>query len=246
VLAATTAFGKTVVAAKMIAARDRNTLVLVHRRQLLDQWVARLQTFLDIPPNKLGVIHGGKKKPTGDIDVAPMQSLVRQGIVSDLVADYGHVVIDECHHLSVVGFEAIARGARAQYMLGLSATVKDGHDPIIFMNVARSVIALTQRSRRPFGRSTISSFSAARSSGLPATGPMKGRPDRNFMRSLLKTRRGTISSSMTFCRRLKQGVRQWSLPNADGAAFDRSGTAAVARARVRQHETPFPLRLAAI
>ena len=52
VLAATTAFGKTVVAAKMIAARDRNTLVLVHRRQLLDQWVARLQTFLDIPPNK--------------------------------------------------------------------------------------------------------------------------------------------------------------------------------------------------
>src|SRR5208337_997120 len=70
VLAATTAFGKTVIAAKMIAARDRNTLVLVHRRQLLDQWVAGLQTFLDIPPNTLGVIHGGKKKPTGKIDVA--------------------------------------------------------------------------------------------------------------------------------------------------------------------------------
>ena len=55
VLAATTAFGKTVVAAKMIAARERNTLVLVHRRQLLEQWVARLQTFLDIPPNGIGV-----------------------------------------------------------------------------------------------------------------------------------------------------------------------------------------------
>ena len=74
VLAAATAFGKTVVAAKMIAVRDRSTLVLVHRRQLLDQWVARLQAFLDVPPNKLGVIHGGKKKPTGIIDVALIQS----------------------------------------------------------------------------------------------------------------------------------------------------------------------------
>ena len=160
VLAATTAFGKTVVAAKMIAARDRNTLVLVHRRQLLDQWVARLQTFLDIPPNKLGVIHGGKKKPTGNIDVALMQSLVRQGTVSDLVADYGHVIIDECHHLSAVGFEAIAREARARYMLGLSATVtrKDGHHPIIFMQcgkIRHRVDAKKQAAARPFDHKVI-------------------------------------------------------------------------------------------
>jgi hypothetical protein len=60
VLAATTAFGKTVVAAQMIAARDRNTLVLVHRRQLLEQWVARLRAFLDVPPNSVGVVHGGE------------------------------------------------------------------------------------------------------------------------------------------------------------------------------------------
>jgi superfamily II DNA or RNA helicase len=135
VLAATTAFGKTVVAAHMIAARDRNTLVLVHRRQLLEQWVARLQAFLDVPPNSLGVIHGGKRRPTGIIDIALMKSLVRRGVVSDLVADYGHVVVDECHHLSAVGFEAIARAAKARYVLGLSATVtrKDGHHPIIFM-----------------------------------------------------------------------------------------------------------------
>ena len=160
VLAATTAFGKTVVAAKMIAARDRNTLVLVHRRQLLDQWVARLQTFLDIPPNKLGVIHGGKKKPTGNIDVALMQSLVRQGTVSDLVADYGHVIVDECHHLSAVGFEAIAREARARYMLGLSATVtrKDGHHPIIFMQcgqIRHRVDAKKQAAARPFDHKVI-------------------------------------------------------------------------------------------
>lgn len=160
VLAATTAFGKTVVAANMIAARGRNTLVLVHRRQLLEQWVARLQTFLDIPANEIGVIYGGKKKPTGIIDIALMQSLARGGVVSDLVADYGHVVADECHHLSAVSFEAIAEQAKARFVLGLSATVtrKDGHHPIIFMQcgpVRHRVDARTQAAARPFEHMVI-------------------------------------------------------------------------------------------
>jgi superfamily II DNA or RNA helicase len=160
VLAATTAFGKTVVAANMIAARKRNTLVLVHRRQLLDQWVARLQAFLDIPSNSVGVIHGGKKKPTGIIDIALMQSLVRKDVVAELVADYGHVIVDECHHLSAVGFEAIARAAKAQYVLGLSATVtrKDGHHPIIFMQcgpVRYRVDARKQAAARPFDHKVV-------------------------------------------------------------------------------------------
>jgi superfamily II DNA or RNA helicase len=155
VLAATTAFGKTVVAANLIAARGRTTLILVHRRQLLEQWVARLQTFLDILPNEIGVIYGGKKKPRGKIDIALMQSLVRQGTVLDLVANYGHVVVDECHHLSAVGFEAVARQAKARYVLGLSATVtrKDGHHPIIFMQcgaIRHLVDARAQTTTRPF------------------------------------------------------------------------------------------------
>jgi superfamily II DNA or RNA helicase len=171
VLAATTAFGKTVVAANIIAARGRNTLVLVHRRQLLDQWVARLGTFLDIPAEQIGVIYGGKKKPTGVIDVALMQSLVRNGIVSDVVADYGHLVVDECHHLSAVGFEAIARAAKAKYVLGLSATVtrKDGHHPIIFMQcgpVRHRVDARKQAAARPFDHKVVfrrTQFQLARS-----------------------------------------------------------------------------------
>src|SRR6202042_3319380 len=130
------------------------------RRQLLEQWVARLQTFLDIPPNEIGVIHGGKKKPTGIIDIALMQSLVRQGVVSDLVANYGHVVVDECHHLSAVGFEAIAREAKAKYVLGLSATVtrKDGHHPIIFMQcgpIRHRVDAKKQAALRPFSHRVV-------------------------------------------------------------------------------------------
>lgn len=160
VLAAATGFGKTVVATKVIAARGRNTLVLVHRRQLLDQWFARLQTFLDIAPDQIGIIRGGKKKPTGVVDIALMQSLVRKGVVSDAVADYGHIVVDECHHLSAVSFEAIARAAKARYVLGLSATVtrKDGHHPIIFMQcgpVRYRVSARKQAADRPFDHKVI-------------------------------------------------------------------------------------------
>jgi superfamily II DNA or RNA helicase len=122
--------------------------------------VARLQTFLDIPSNQIGVIHGGRKKPTGTVDVALVQSLIHNGVVADLVANYGHVIVDECHHLSAVGFEAIAREVRARYMLGLSATVtrKDGHHPIIFMQcgpVRHRVDARTQAASRPFDHKVV-------------------------------------------------------------------------------------------
>jgi superfamily II DNA or RNA helicase/very-short-patch-repair endonuclease len=135
VLAATTAFGKTVVAAWLIAQRGVNTLVLVHRRQLQQQWVERLSAFLGMPVRAIGRIGGGRKKPTGLLDVAVIQGLVRKGIVDDLVANYGHLVVDECHHLSAQSFELVARQAKAKFVTGLSATVtrKDGHHPIIFM-----------------------------------------------------------------------------------------------------------------
>lgn len=155
VLAATTAFGKTVVACRLIAARNTNTLVLVHRQQLLDQWVARLRAFLEIEADRVGVIRGGRKRPTGFIDVATVQSLIRKGEVSDLLANYGQIVVDECHHLSAVSFEAVARAAKAKYVLGLSATVtrKDGHHPIIFMQcgpIRYRVDARKQAAARPF------------------------------------------------------------------------------------------------
>jgi superfamily II DNA or RNA helicase len=153
VLAATTAFGKTVVAAALIAKRARNTLVLVHRRELLAQWTERLKAFLSIEAKDIGAIGGGRRKPTGVVDVALIQSMVRRGEVSDLVADYGHLVVDECHHLSASSFELVARRAKAQYVLGLSATVarKDGHHPIIFMQcgpVRHRVSARAQAAER--------------------------------------------------------------------------------------------------
>jgi superfamily II DNA or RNA helicase len=155
VLSATTGFGKTVVAAAMIAARKTSTLILVHRRELMEQWAARLHSFLNLPEKNIGQIGGGMRKPTGGVDIAMIQSLVRKGVVDDLVAGYGHLVVDECHHLSAVSFEAVTRRARPTFVLGLSATVtrKDGHHPIIFMQcgpVRFRVDAKAQAAVRPF------------------------------------------------------------------------------------------------
>jgi superfamily II DNA or RNA helicase len=177
VLAATTAFGKTVVAAVLIARRDRNTLVLVHRRQLVAQWVERLRAFLSLGDGDVGTIGGGKRKPSGRIDVALIQSLVRKGEVSDLVAGYGHLVVDECHHLSAVSFELVARRSKARHVLGLSATVarKDGHHPIIFMQcgpVRHRVDARAQAARRGFAHRVLLRETAFR---LPS-GQEDGRP----------------------------------------------------------------------
>jgi superfamily II DNA or RNA helicase len=135
VLCAPTAFGKTVTAAAMIARRGVNTLVLVHRRELLKQWQERLQSFLGVGKGVLGTIGGGKAKPTGKIDIAVMQSLSRQGEINPLVENYGQVIVDECHHLSAESFEAILKQIKAKYVLGLTATPirRDGRQPIIFM-----------------------------------------------------------------------------------------------------------------
>jgi superfamily II DNA or RNA helicase/very-short-patch-repair endonuclease len=160
VLAATTAFGKTVVAAWLIARRGVNTLILVHRQQLLNQWVERLAQFLGIPSKAIGQIGAGRKRITGNIDVAIMQSLVRKGVVQDLVANYGHLVVDECHHLSAHSFELVTRRAKARFVTGLSATVtrKDGHHPIIFMQcgpVRHTVSAKEQAAARPVAHLVI-------------------------------------------------------------------------------------------
>ena len=135
VLCAPTAFGKTVTAAAMIARRSVNTLVLVHRTELLKQWQERLQAFLGVGKGVVGTIGGGKAKPTGKIDIAVMQSVSRKGEVNPLVENYGQVIVDECHHVGAVSFDAILKRTKAKYVLGLTATPirRDGQQPIIFM-----------------------------------------------------------------------------------------------------------------
>lgn len=152
--------GKTVLGAHLIAQRGRSALVLVHRRPLLDQWVAQLSMFLGIEEREVGRIGGGKQKANGRLDVAMIQSLVHDGKVDDRVATYGHVIVDECHHVPAVSFERVLSEARARYVLGLTATPqrRDGHQPILEMQlgpVRFSVDAKSQSAARPFAHTLV-------------------------------------------------------------------------------------------
>ncbi|MCP9857922.1 DEAD/DEAH box helicase [Cyanobium sp. Cruz-8D1] len=173
VLQAPTAFGKTVVAAAILARRGVNTLILVHRAELLRQWQERLQTFLTIPAKTIGSIGGGKAKPSGRLDIAVMQSLVRKGEVNPMVQTYGQVIIDECHHIAAASFEAILRQVKARYVLGLSATLvrRDGLQPILFMQCG----PIRHTADRPIGApQTLELVSRTHQlEGLPADLPIQ-------------------------------------------------------------------------
>ena len=130
VLVAPPGAGKTVMAASLIARRARSTLVLVHRRPLLEQWRRELKRFLDIDPGDAG---SGRTSSTTEIDVAMIQSLIsRNGI--DLTG-YGHVIFDECHHVPAVSYERLMGRIPARHVTGLTATPqrRDGHHPIATM-----------------------------------------------------------------------------------------------------------------
>ncbi len=152
--------GKTVVGTWLIAERQCNTLVLVHRQPLLDQWVTQLALFLGLDARDIGQIGGGRHKPNGRLDVAMIQSLVRKDNVDNLVANYGHVIVDECHHLPAVSFERVLAEVRARFITGLTATPqrRDGHHPIIEMQLGPirfAVDARNQAAHHPFNHNLI-------------------------------------------------------------------------------------------
>jgi len=160
ILCAPTAFGKTAAAAWLIAQRKVNTLVMVHRQQLLDQWHERLAMFLNLPAKAIGQIGGGKMDRTGCVDIAVIQSLHRKEEVKDFVAEYGQVIVDECHHISAFTFEQVMKQVKAKYVVGLTATPtrKDGHHPIIHMQCGPtrfSMSARTMTETTPFEHKVI-------------------------------------------------------------------------------------------
>lgn len=185
VLAATTAFGKTVIAAKLIAERKVNTLILVHRQQLLAQWITRLSEFLlineEIPVIEhksgrkkkgelIGRLAAGKDQMSCIIDVALMQSLNVAGEVRDCIKNYGMIIVDECHHIPAVSFAEILKKSNAKYIYGLTATPsrQDGHHPLIFMYcgpVRFRVDAIKQAQKRPFEHFVIPRFTGFRVAG---------------------------------------------------------------------------------
>ena len=182
VLSATTAFGKTVTAIGLIAKHGVNTLVLVHTKALLDQWVKALEQFLTIdtipeenerkrkrrkPLSPIGTLSSTGNKLHGIIDIALMQSCISDNEVKTFVKEYGMVIADECHHVSVVNFEQILKTVNARYVYGLTATPirKDGHQPIIFMQcgpIRYSADAKAQMLSQSFERLLVPRFTPFR------------------------------------------------------------------------------------
>ncbi len=180
VLCGTTAFGKTVAAIKIIAERKVNTLILVNKVSLVNQWKEKLTEFLTINEsvdiekqssknhkNIIGQIGDGKQTRKGIIDIAIMQSLTREGEVNEFVKDYGMVIVDECHHVPAFSFEMILKNVNAEFIYGLSATPerKDGHHPIIFMHCGPIRFrddAKKQAEKRPFEHFIIPRFTSFR------------------------------------------------------------------------------------
>ncbi len=178
VLSASTAFGKTVIASKLIGDRKVNTLILVHRQQLLSQWADKLAEFLNINEklpaleNKrgrkkqqslIGQIGAGKNNTSGIVDIAIMQSLVSSGEVKEIIRNYGMVIIDECHHVPAFSFEQVLKSTSARYVYGLTATPtrQDGHHPILFMHcgpIRYRVDDKVQADKRPFEHYIIPKF----------------------------------------------------------------------------------------
>ena len=182
VLEAGTAFGKTVLAAWMIARRGRSTLVLVNRRTLQRQWVARLAQFLGLRERDIGRIGGGARRATGRIDVALLQTLARRPASALRAMDYGFVIVDECHGLPADSFVRVTDCLRARFFLGLSATPvrRDGRHPVVAQQcgpVRHSVPALALAKTEPFAHivlvrrtafepsETLRAAAAARTSG---------------------------------------------------------------------------------
>lgn len=147
VLCATTGFGKTVVGAKIISELKTNTLVIVNRNNLLEQWKERLSYFLNINKKEIGQIGASKEKPNGKLDVASFQSLFKKDNLEELVKDYGLVIVDECHHVAAYSFEKVLKAIRSKYVYGLTATPtrKDGWHKIIYMQCGDIRVRVSHR-----------------------------------------------------------------------------------------------------
>jgi superfamily II DNA or RNA helicase len=120
VIAAPPGSGKTVIGLKIIADKGQPSLIIVHRKQLLEQWTERIEAFLGIPKRDIGVIGQGKSKIGKQITVATIQSLPKQ--IESVQNQFGTIIVDECHHVPAETFRNTIEKFQAYYLYGLTAT----------------------------------------------------------------------------------------------------------------------------
>ena len=127
-------FGKTLIGAKIFEKRAVNTLIVVNKNMLLDQWISRFVDYFGYKKSDIGFLGKGQNRLNGIIDIATMQSLNNN---SEFIKNYSQVIVDECHHIPALTFEQIIKNFSGRYVLGLSATPnrKDELDPILYQQL---------------------------------------------------------------------------------------------------------------
>ena len=117
--------GKTIIGLKTAVEKRQPTLIIVHRKQLVEQWSERIQTFLGIPKTEIGLIGQGKSKIGKKITLATIQSLSKElekPEASKLKNAFGLIIVDECHHIPAETFRQAIAQLNAFYLYGLTAT----------------------------------------------------------------------------------------------------------------------------
>jgi len=138
--------GKTLIGLQIIAEKRQPALIIVHRKQLFDQWIERIQDCLKVSRNEIGQIGNQQKNIGKKITVAMIQSLARIDDFAEIANDFGTKIVDECHHIPAKSFrEAIVR-FNAFYLYGLTATPKrkNNDQKLIFVYIGNILHQLSQ------------------------------------------------------------------------------------------------------
>lgn len=117
--------GKTIVGLKIISDRKQPALIIVHRKQLVEQWIERSETFLGIPKHEIGRIGQGKNKVGKKITIATIQSLSKELIKPEsegFTNSFGTIIVDECHHIPAKTYRDTISKLPTYYLYGLTAT----------------------------------------------------------------------------------------------------------------------------
>ena len=116
--------GKTIIGLEIIAQKRQPALIIVHRKQLFDQWIDRIQSFLKIPKKEIGQIGNQKFKVGKEITIAMIQSLARNDEIDKISDSFGTIIVDECHHIPAKSFREAIVNFNSFYLYGLTATPK--------------------------------------------------------------------------------------------------------------------------
>jgi superfamily II DNA or RNA helicase len=151
--------GKTVIALKIIADKQQPALIVVHRKQLADQWMERIQTFLGIPKNEIGRIGQGKGKPGKRLTIAMIQSLQKELAKGDnnLNKAFGTIIIDECHHVPAETFRNTIGQLHTYYLYGLTATPfrKYNDGKLIFIHLGEIIAELKPQDVKTYKKARV-------------------------------------------------------------------------------------------